>query len=283
MSTTWSSVSLQDAIGRALSYLILAVGGATMLIPFVYMVSSSLKPASQVYLFPPVWVPNPLTWHNYADAWYVLTAQTFFNTIFFSVSIVVGQGLVTTMGGYAFARIRFPAREPLFLAYLGTMMVPSQVTMIPAYIVVVKLGWQDSYQGLIVPILASGAFGTFLFRQFFKQLPDELADAAFIDGANHFTIYSLLYLPLSKPALTAYAVITLLTAWNMYVWPLIIIQSQDLWVLTLALATLAGNQLVQQINVLMAAVTLSMLPLLLFYAFGQRLFVEGVAMTGIKG
>jgi multiple sugar transport system permease protein len=278
-----ASARLQGALGRGLTYLLLAVGGVTMVVPFVYMVSTSLKPGNQVFLFPPVWIPDPVTWPNYADAWYVLTARTFLNTIFFTTSIVIGQGLVTTMGGYAFARIRFPAREPLFLAYLGTMMVPSQVTMIPAYIVVVKLGWQDSYQGLIVPILASGAFGTFLFRQFFKQLPEELADAAYIDGASHLTIYSQLYLPLSKPALAAYAVITALTAWNMYVWPLIIIQSQDRWVLTLALAVLAGNQQVQQINVLMAAVTLSMLPLLLFYIFGQRLFVEGVAMTGIKG
>jgi multiple sugar transport system permease protein len=269
-------------VARIANYLLLIVGGATMLVPFVYMVSTALKAGPQVFLFPPVWIPSPVQWSNFADAWSVIGVRTFANTVLFAVSIVFGQGLVTTMGGYGFARLRFPLREQIFLAYLGTMMIPSQVTMIPAYIVVVKLGWQNSYQGLIVPILASGAFGTFLFRQFFKQIPDELSDAALIDGANHLTIYARLFIPLSKPALVAYGIITLLTAWNMFVWPLIIVQSQQLWVLTLALSILQG-ELGSQMNVLMAGVTLSILPLLILYIFGQRLFVQGVTMTGLKG
>lgn len=272
----------QRAIAMSLTYLFLTLGGVLMLVPFVYMISTALKPGPQVYLFPPVWIPHPPTWSNLRDAWNTIGARTFINTVFFAVSIVLGQGLVTTMGGYAFSRLKFPGRERIFLAYLGTMMIPAQVTMIPAYIVVVKLGWQDSYQGLIVPILASGAFGTFLFRQFFSQIPEDLTDAAFMDGANHLTIYSRIFIPLSKPALTAYGTITLLNAWNMFIWPLIIIQSRSHWVLTLALATLQGD-LVSQINVLMAAVFLSVLPLLVFYLFSQRLFVEGVTMSGIKG
>ena len=162
------------------------------------------------------------------------------------------------------------------------MMIPGQVTLIPAYIIVVRLGWQDSYQGLIVPILASGAFGTFVFRQFFKQIPEDLADAARIDGANHWTIYSRIFLPLSKPALTAYGVITALAASNMFLWPIIIIQSRELWVLTMALNILQG-QLGGQLHVLMAAVSLTMLPLFILYLFGQRFFVEGVTMSGLKG
>lgn len=267
---------------KVLIYLGLIIGGATMLVPFVYMVSTGLKSGPQVFLFPPVWIPSPVQWSNFSDAWSVIGVRTFTNTVIFAACIVFGQGLVTTMGGYGFARLKFPAREQLFLAYLGTMMIPSQVTMIPAYIVVVKLGWQNSYPGLIVPILASGAFGTFLFRQFFKQIPDELSDAAYIDGATHLTIYARLFLPLSKPALVAYGVITLLNAWNMFVWPLIIVQSQQLWVLTLALSILQG-ELGSQMNVLMAGVTLSILPLLVLYIFGQSLFVEGVTMTGLKG
>jgi len=253
-----------------------------MLVPFIYMLSTGLKSGPQVFLFPPVWIPSPLQWSNFSDAWTTIGARTFANTVFFSACIVFGQGLVTTMGGYGFARLKFPWREQLFLAYLGTMMIPSQVTMIPAYIVVVKLGWQNSYEGLIIPILASGAFGTFLFRQFFKQIPEELPEAALMDGATHLTIYARLFLPLSKPALVAYGVITLLNAWNMFVWPLIIVQSQQLWVLTLALSILQGD-LGSQMNVMMAGVTLSILPLLILYIFGQRLFVEGVTMTGIKG
>lgn len=272
----------QDGVARFVTYLLLVIGGTTMLVPFAYMLSTALKPGPQVFLFPPVWIPTPLAWQNFGDAWSVIGVRTFLNTIFFAGSIVLGQGLVTTMGGYGFARLQFPGRDRLFLAYLGTMMIPAQVTMIPAYIVVVKLGWQNSYQGLIVPILASGAFGTFLFRQFFKQIPQELADAAFIDGANHLTIYARLFLPLSKPALIAYGMITMLNAWNMFVWPLIIVQSQRLWVLTLALSILQG-ELGSQMNVLMAGVALSMLPLLVLYVFGQRLFVQGVTMTGLKG
>lgn len=278
----WRSRRVQGILGTTLTYLLLALGGATMVIPFIYMVSTGLKSGPQVFLFPPVWIPSPLQWSNFTDAWSVIGARTFANTVLFAACIVFGQGLVTTMGGYGFARLTFPAREPLFLAYLGTMMIPSQVTMIPAYIVVVKLGWQNSYPGLIVPILASGAFGTFLFRQFFKQIPDELSDAAFLDGANHLTIYARLFLPLSKPAMVAYGTITLLNAWNMFVWPLIIVQSQKLWVLTLALSILQGD-LGSQINILMAGVTLSVLPLLILYIFGQRLFVQGVTMTGLKG
>jgi multiple sugar transport system permease protein len=263
-------------------YLVLIVGGVLMVVPFAFMLSTSLKPATQVLRFPPEWIPSPPRWANYPDALDVLQVRTFFNTVFFTLSIVFGQGLVTTMGGYGFARLRFPFRDQLFLAYLGTMMIPPQVTLIPAYLVVVLLGWQDSYQGMIVPILASGAFGTFLFRQFFKQIPDELGDAALVDGANHLTIYARIFLPLSAPALTAYGVITMLTAWNMYVWPLIIVQSEEHWVLTLAISTLTGR-LGTDFHILMAAVTLSILPLLIFYIFGQRYFVQGVAMTGIKG
>ena len=267
---------------RILTYLALLAGGVTMLVPFVFMLSTSLKPPTQVLLIPPEWIPRPVRWANYADALEVLGWRTFLNTIFFSASIVLGQGLVTTMGGYGFTRLRFPGREPLFLAYLGTMMIPSQVTMIPAYIVVVTLNWHDTYAGMIIPILASGAFGTFLFRQFFKQIPDELADAALIDGANHLTIYWRIYLPLSRPAMTAYGVITALTAWNMYVWPLIIVKSPELWVLTLALSILSGR-MANDFHILMAGVTLSTAPLLALYLFGQRYFVQGVTMSGLKG
>jgi multiple sugar transport system permease protein len=267
---------------RVLVYLLLILGGITMLIPFAFMLSTSLKPPTQVLLIPPEWIPRPVRWANYADALGILRWSTFLNTVIFTVSIVIGQGLVTTMGGYGFTRLRFPGRETIFLAYLGTMMVPSQVTIIPAYIVVVNLNWHDTYAGLIVPILASGAFGTFLFRQFFKQIPDELADAALIDGANHLTIYWRIFMPLSRPALTAYGVITALTAWNMYVWPLIVVKSPDLWVLTLALSILSGT-MASDFHLLMAGVTLSTAPLLLLYLFGQRYFVQGVTMSGIKG
>jgi multiple sugar transport system permease protein len=265
-----------------LIYLALIVGAFFMVMPFVYMLSTSLKAPNQVFLFPPRWIPNPVVWANYPTAAVRLTLQAFLNSVIFTTAVVVGQGLVTTMGGFAFARLKFPGRDVIFLSYLGTMMVPFVVTMIPTFVIVARLGWQDTYQGLIVPILASGAFGTFLFRQFFMSIPEEIGDAATVDGANPLDIYWRIYLPLSKPAMTAYGVITALAAWNMYLWPLIVVQSKELRPLTLVIAQFSG-QMSSELHILMAAVTLSLLPIFLLYLLGQRFFVEGVTMSGIKG
>ncbi|MCC6178875.1 MAG: carbohydrate ABC transporter permease [Chloroflexi bacterium] len=265
-----------------LIYLTLIVGGFFMLAPFLYMLSTSLKPANQVFLYPPRWIPSPIVWNNYLVALGRLGVQPFIVSVIFTTTIVLGQGLVTTMGGFAFARLKFPGREVIFLGYLGTMMIPFVVTMIPTFVIVARLGWQDTYQGLIVPILASGAFGTFLFRQFFMQIPDEIGDAATVDGANPFHIYWKIYLPLSGPALTTYGVITALAAWNMYLWPLIVVQSPALRPLTLVIAQFAG-QMNAELHILMACVTISLLPIFLLYLLGQRFFVEGISMTGLKG
>jgi multiple sugar transport system permease protein len=268
--------------GSLLVYILLAFGAVVMLYPFAYMLSTSLKSPAQVYLFPPRWIPDPLMWSNYAAAAGRMGVRPFLNSAFFTLAIVLGQGLVTTMGGYAFARLRFPGRNTLFIAYLGTMMIPAVVVSIPTFVIVARLGWQDTYQGLIVPILASGAFGTFLFRQFFLGVPDELGEAATIDGANPLGIFWRIYLPLSKPALTAYGVITALAAWNMYLWPLIVIQSEEIKVVTLVIAQFSGS-MNTQLNVMMAAVAISLAPIFLLYVLGQRFFVEGIAMTGLKG
>jgi ABC-type glycerol-3-phosphate transport system permease component len=162
------------------------------------------------------------------------------------------------------------------------MMIPPQVTMIPTFIVVVRFGWIDTYQGLIVPILAQGAFGTFLFRQFFSKIPDELYEAARLDGANPWEQFWRLTLPLSRPALTAYGVITFLTAWNLYLWPLIVVKTPAMKVVPMAIAELSGG-FSQERNVLMAAVVLSVLPILALWVIGQRWFVEGISMSGMKG
>jgi len=265
-----------------LIYLALIVGGFFMLMPFVYMLSMSLKPPNQIFLYPPRWIPDPIVWNNYVVAVSRLGTTAFMNSVIFTTAIVLGQGLVTTMGGFAFARLKFPAKNAIFLAYLGTMMVPFVVTMIPTFVIVARLGWQDTYQGLIVPILASGAFGTFLFRQFVMSIPEEIGDAATVDGANPLDIYWRIYLPLSKPALTAYGVITALNAWNMYLWPLIVVQSPAPRPLTLVIAQFSGA-MNAELHILMACVTLSLLPIFVLYIIGQRFFVEGVTMSGIKG
>jgi multiple sugar transport system permease protein len=268
--------------GKALLLGVLIVGALISVFPFYWMIITSLKTSQEVFLYPPTWIPHPFAWSNYADAFDKVNGRVFFNSAFFSISIVLLQGLVTTMGGFAFARINFPFRGPIFIIYLSTLMIPPQVTLIPTFLVVVRLGWVDTYQGLIVPILAQGAFGTFLFRQFFLRLPDEMYEAARLDGANYWQQYWRFTLPLSRPVLTAYGIITFLTAWKMYLWPVIVVRSQDLKVLTMTIAELSANTS-QDRGVMMAAVALSILPILALYVVAQRWFVEGIAMTGQKG
>jgi ABC-type glycerol-3-phosphate transport system permease component len=267
---------------RALILLMLVAGAAINLIPFLWALSTSLKTNAEVFVYPPTWIPNPFHWSNYVDAYHRVQGRVFLNTAIFSVSIVILQGLVTTMGGFAFARINFPYRGAIFLIYLGTMMIPPQVTLIPTYIVVVKLGWVDSYQGMILPIVAQGAFGTFLFRQFFIRLPDEMYESARLDGANYWQQFWTFTLPLSRPVMTAYGIITFLTAWKMYLWPLVVVRSPELKVLPMAIAELSGNAS-QDRGVMMAAVALSILPILILYMVAQRWFIEGIAMSGQKG
>lgn len=269
-------------LGTFLVYAVLIFGAAVMLYPFVYMLSTSLKSPAQVYVFPPRWIPTPIVWSNYTTAFGRLGIRPFLNSFLFTGAVVLGQGLVTTMGGYAFARLRFPYRNAIFIAYLGTLMVPFVVVSIPLFVIVARLGWQDTYQGLILPILANGAFGTFLFRQFFLTIPEELGDAATVDGANHLDIFARIYLPLSTPALTAYGVITALSAWNLYLWPLIVLQSDDLKPVTLIIAQFSSS-MNAQLNIMMASVAIALLPMFILYVIGQRFFVEGVAMTGLKG
>ncbi|MEA2514027.1 MAG: multiple sugar transport system permease protein [Thermomicrobiales bacterium] len=263
-------------------YPLLVLGALAAVIPFLWTLSTSLKGPEEVFAYPPRWIPSPFVWSNYADAFHIISGRTFLNSVIFAASIVLFQGLVTTMGGFAFARLRFPFRDQVFLLYLGTMMIPPQVTMIPTFIVVVELGWINTYQGLIVPIVAQGAFGTFMFRQFFAKIPNELYESARLDGANPLQLYLQLTLPLSRPVLTAYGVITFLTAWNMYLWPLIVVRSTEMKVVPMAIAELAGG-FSRDRGVEMAAVSLSILPILVLWVIGQRWFVEGIALTGMKG
>ena len=274
--------SVRRISAKTLIIIALVIGAAINLIPFIWMLSTSLKTPPEVFKYPPAWIPNPFEWENYRDAYRRINGRVFFNSAFFAIMIVLLQGLVTTMGGFAFARIKFPFRNIIFLIYLGTMMIPPQVTLIPTYIIVVKFGWVNTYQGLILPIVAQGAFGTFLFRQFFIRLPDEMFEAARLDGANYWQQFWRFTLPLSKPVLIAYGVITALTAWKMYLWPLIVVRSNELKVVPIAIAELSGNAS-QDRGVMMAAVSLSIIPILILYIAAQRWFVEGIAMSGQKG
>jgi multiple sugar transport system permease protein len=274
--------TLRRICSKTLLFGTLIIGALICVFPFYWMLTTSLKTNQEVFLYPPTWIPNPFAWSNYVEGFKRVNGRVFFNSAFFTISIVVFQGLFTTMGGFAFARIRFPFRGPIFILYLSTLMIPPQVTLIPTFLVVVKLGWVDTYQGLIIPIVSQGAFGTFLFRQFFLRLPDEMYEAARLDGAGYWQQFWRLTLPLSRPVITAYGIITFLTAWKMYLWPVIVVRSQDLKLLTIVIAELSANTS-QERGIMMAAVALSIAPILVLYIVAQRWFVEGIAMTGQKG
>jgi len=260
----------------------LILGGITMIGPFLWMLSTSLKTDQQAYLFPPEWIPRPIMWSNYTVIWEALPFDRFFlNSIIVALCVTLGQLITCSLGAFAFARLRFPGREKVFLLYLATLMVPFQVTMIPIFILIRQLRWLDTYQGLIVPAVFS-PYGTFLLRQFFLTIPRELEDAAKIDGCGYFRIYWQIILPLSKPALATLGIFVFMHSWNNFLWPLLIVNSLSMKTLPLGISYLLGQYTVYW-NLLMAGSTIALLPILVVFFFAQRYFIEGITLTGLKG
>lgn len=268
--------------GKMFAHVLLILGAATMVIPFLWMLSTSLKSEQQAYLFPPVWIPNPIMWSNYRATWEALPFNLFLlNSAIVSILVTLGQLLTCSLGAFAFARLRFPWREQLFVLYLATIMVPFQVIMIPLFILVRELQWLDSYPGLIVPMIFS-AYGTFLLRQFFKTIPFELEDAAKIDGCSYWRIYWNIMLPLSKPALATLGIFVFMWSWNNFLWPLLVVNSLEMKTLPLGLAYFLGQYTIYW-NLLMVGATIALLPILVIFFFAQRYFIEGITLTGLKG
>jgi multiple sugar transport system permease protein len=272
----------KDFILRSILRIFLIIISLMMVVPFLWMITTSLKTSDQIFTWPPEWIPKPVIWSNYIDA---TTFFPFFryllNTAFITICIVIGQLITCSMGGYAFARVRFPGRDTLFILYIATMMIPGQVTIIPVYILFKWLHWIDTYYAVIVPGLFS-AFGTFLLRQFFLTIPRELEEAAIIDGCSIFGIYHRIILPLSKPALATLGIFTFMGAWNSFFWPLIVLNSQERMTLSVGLALFVGP-FDTTFNTLMAASTLVLLPVILAYVFAQGYFVRGITLSGLKG
>lgn len=269
-------------LGRLLLYVILYGGAVAMVVPFLWMLSTSLKTLPDVFKWPPQWIPNPPLWENYARVFTLVPfGRYFLNTAFVSAARVAGVVVTSAMAGYAFARLRFWGRDVLFFVYLGTMMIPGQVTMIPNFIIMRYLHWIDTYYALIIPQIFS-AFGTFLMRQYFLSLPRELEEAAVIDGCNPWGVFRRIALPLALPALATLSIFTLLSSWNDFMWPLIMTNSPKLRVLSVGLSSFQETY-VTNWPLLMAGAVLALLPVLIAYLFAQRYFVEGIAMSGIKG
>lgn len=268
-------------LGDFATYAVLGAGAVIMLLPFAWMVSTSLKTAGSTFVTPPELVPSPPTLENYAKVFDSAPVGMFlFNSIVVSVTSTVLMVLFCAMSGYAFARIQFRGREVLFYAYLATLMIPQQVTLTPLFIIMNLLGWTNTYQALILPS-SFGAFGTFLLRQFFLRLPREIEEAAFMDGAGYVRIFFTIAIHLARPALATLAVFAFMASWNSFLWPLIITSDQSMMTLPLGLSFLQGRWSTDW-NVLMAGTVIGTLPIIALYVFAQKYIIRSFAHTGIK-
>ncbi len=265
-----------------LSHGMLLLISAMVNLPFFWMVSTSLKSKVEVFTFPPSWFPAVLIWENYVRAWNAVPFGRFFlNSIIVSTAITVGQLLICSLAAYSFANLTFKGKHFLFFMFLGTAMLPSEVLLIPNYLVMRQLGWIDTYAALTVPFLAN-AFTIFLLRQFFLTIPKELKDAALIDGCGHLRYLWGIVMPLSKPALLTAGLFTFMNSWNEYLWPLVVTNEEMMRTVQVGLAVFQTAWQTEWTQ-LMAASTFVTIPVIIFFLFVQRQFIEGISMTGING
>lgn len=269
-------------VKRVVLYTALILLSAVMVIPFIWMISTSLKTQYDAVKIPIVWFPEDPQWENYLTLFTQQPMLQFMlNTIKIVVIVVLGQLFFSSLAAYAFARIPFKGRTPVFFCYIATLMVPGQVTMIPTYLMFAKVGLTDTHWPLILPAFFS-AFGVFLLRQFFMTLPKELEEAAEIDGCNPFTTYLKIMLPMVVPAMLTLGVFTLMNTWNDYMGPLLYLSSPEKFTMTLGIAYFKGIYTTQW-NLVMAGAVVSIIPILIAYLCAQKYFVEGIAFSGVKG
>lgn len=268
---------------RVLVYALLIAFGAVVALPFFWLVSTSLKAPGQLFKLPIEWIPNPFMWSNYPRATTYIPFFTYFgNTLYIAGFNVIANVISSSLVAYGFSRINWPGRNAVFIVLVSTLILPFAVTLIPTFIVFRNLGWIGTPNPLTIPALTANAFHVFLLRQFFMTIPQELSQAAKIDGASEFQIYWRLILPLAKPALAVVALFTFIGSWNDFLGPLIYLTKKETFTLSLGLygfLTRSGNQW----GLLMAAVTIMISPIILLFFLAQRTFIEGITLTGIKG
>ncbi len=275
--------TIQQWAKSGLLHLVLIVASVLAILPLLWMFSTSVKPLQEVYAYPPNWIPSTFMWENFVKAW---TAAPFarytFNSVVVTSVIIVSQLFFAVLAAYVFARLKFPGRDMIFLAFLATMMVPTQVVVVPTFVIFKWLGWIDTYMGLTVPFLVS-AFGTFLIRQSFLSIPEELIDAARIDGAGHLRIIWNILVPNSTPAFLSFSLLTFTWRWNDYFWPLIMTNSTAMRTLPVGLVFLRTSEGSIEWNVVMAAATFVIIPVIILFIILQKYFVQGVLSSGVKG
>ncbi len=264
-------------------YLLMSVVAFCMLVPFYWMVMTSFTDSAAALTYPPRWFPPEVVFGNYARMVKVMPFVQFYgNSALVTGSVLVGQLVVCSLAGYSFARLHFPLRGQVFALVLGSMMIPHIVNIIPLYVMFKQVGWINTFYPLIVPAIFTGSFGTFLMRQYFMTIPEELEDAARVDGAGTMTIFRRVMLPLAKPVLAALAIFTFMNTWNDFFTPLIFINSKDKMTITLGIAALKG-EFSSDWTVMMAAATASVIPILAVYVVAQKHFIQGITLTGLKG
>jgi len=283
VKTDWLGY-VRTHMGDWLTYLFLTVTAVFMLAPLLWVVSTSLRTPAQSFTLPPQWLPLDMDFSNYAEVfdeipfWRQIT-----NSFIITFAVVAGQLATAVMAGYAFARLRFPGSNILFWIVLATMMIPYQAIIIPVFVLIARyLGLADTLWSLILPSLPT-AFGVFLLRQYFKQIPPDFEEAAMMDGANQWQIFSRIYFPLASPGMAILAVLTFNAKWNDYFTPLIFMNSADRFPITLGIVDLRGYMGTGSISVVLAGIVLSTIPVIIIYLFGQRYLLEGLMVGGVKG
>ncbi len=263
-------------------YAVMVVGLVLVVIPFVWMLLSSFKPEAEVRAVPPTWWPETITLDNYRQLFTQLDFLRFFmNSAIVAVAVAAGNMVFCSMLGYALAKLDFPGKRAVFAVVLGTLMVPGVVTFVPLFVLTTNIGLTNTLPGMILPFLA-GPFGVFLMRQFIASLPDELIQAARIDGAGELRIFFSIILPLCGPAVATLGVLTFLASWNNFLWPLVVATSEDKYTLPVALALYAVGQNATKYGLLLAGAVVVVIPVLAVFLLLQRRIMQGIAMTGIK-
>lgn len=277
-----TSYRLGKFFGRSASYVLLIVMSAATAFPFVWMVGTALKSPQEILAYPPTLWPHELRWENFVTVFKKVPFLRFYvNSIIVTCLITLWQVVTSALAGYAFARLHFPFKRFLFTAYIATLIIPGEVTMLPLFLLVSRLGWIDTYQGLTVPFLAS-PFAVFFLRQFFLTIPHELEEAARLDGAGRWRILLQIVLPLARPALATITLFIFLSEWDNYLWPLIVTNSEAMRTLPIGLRYFVEES-GSQLHLMMAGAVMAVLPILLLFFLAQKQFIEGIAMTGSKG
>jgi len=272
----------RDRAARIILYAILSAGLLVVVGPFVWMALASVKPESEIRQVPPTWLPETWTLDNFRELFTRLDFPLYFmNSALVAVLITAGNLLFCSLLGYALAKLDFPGRKALFLIVLGMLMVPGMVTFVPQFVLVSNLGLANTYAGLVLPFLA-GPFGVFLMRQFLKSIPDELIEAARVDGAGEWRIFWRVVLPLCRPALATLGILTFLSSWNNFLWPLVVATTEDRYTLPVALALYSIGQNRTDFGLLLAGAVVVVLPVLIVFLVLQRHFLRGIATTGLK-